>query len=164
MARPRATIALAAIAVTIASLGIHRIEVNSAFRSWFDADAPVIAADNAIRAGFTGTSTIRVLIEGDEPDALLDPQVLRGMVALQHSFREEQAITSTVSLADYVQVMNRAMNDGAPEAYAVPDSREAGSGLNFKPKPASAPNASAASMVISRSAVSTSAGCSQTLS
>ena len=56
------------------ALGIVRIEVNSAFRSWFDADAPVIVADNAIRARFTGTSTIRVLIEGDEPDALLDPR------------------------------------------------------------------------------------------
>jgi len=125
LAQPRATIALAAVAVTLASLGIYRIEVNSAFRSWFDADAPVIAADNAIRARFTGTSTIRVLIEGDAPDALLDPQVLRGMAALQRSFREDDAITSTVSLADYVQVMNRAMNAGAPEAYAVPDSREA---------------------------------------
>jgi predicted RND superfamily exporter protein len=111
--------------VTLAALGISRIEVNSAFRSWFDDDAPVIAADNAIRARFTGTSTIRVLIEGDAPDALLDPQVIRGMAALQRAFHEEDAITSTVSLADYVQVMNRAMNDGAPEAYAVPDSREA---------------------------------------
>jgi len=125
VAKPRATIAVAAIAVLATSLGMLRIEVNSAFRSWFDADAPVIAADNAIRARFTGTSTIRVLIEGDAPDALLDPQVIRGMDALQRSFREEEAITSTVSLADFVQVMNRALNGGAPEAYAVPDSREA---------------------------------------
>lgn len=124
-ARPDVAIGLAVAVVAIAAVGIFRIEVNSAFRSWFDDDAPVIAADNAIRARFTGTSTIRVLIEGDAPDALLDPQVLRGMAALQRAFREEEAITSTVSLADYVQVMNRAMNDGAPEALAIPDSREA---------------------------------------
>ena len=125
LARPRATLAIAVAVVLATSLGIFRIEVNSAFRSWFDDDAPVIAADNAIRANFTGTSTIRVLIEGDAPDALLDPQVIRGMDALQRTFREEEAITSTVSLADYVQVMNRALNGGAPEAFAVPDSREA---------------------------------------
>jgi hydrophobe/amphiphile efflux-3 (HAE3) family protein len=125
VARPVATLVLAAFFVTIAAVGILRIEVNSAFRSWFDDDAPVIAADNAIRARFTGTSTIRVLIEGDAPDALLDPQVLRGMVALQRAFADEDAITSTVSLADYVQVMNRALEGGAPAAYAVPDSREA---------------------------------------
>ena len=125
VARPRATLAIAVVAVLATSLGIFRIEVNSAFRSWFDDDAPVIAADNAIRANFTGTSTIRVLIEGDAPDALLDPQVIRGMDALQRTFREEEAITSTVSLADFVQVMNRALNGGGPEAFAVPDSREA---------------------------------------
>ena len=125
LARPRATLAIAVAVVLATSLGIFRIEVNSAFRSWFDDDAPVIAADNAIRANFTGTSTIRVLIEGDAPDALLDPQVIRGMDALQRTFREEEAITSTVSLADFVQVMNRALNGGGPEAFAVPDSREA---------------------------------------
>lgn len=122
---PARVVAVACAAIAIALAGMLRIEVNSAFRSWFDEDAPVIAADNAIRARFTGTSTIRVLIEGDSPDALLEPQVVRGMAALQRALREEDAITGTLSLADYVQVMNRAMHDGAAEAYAVPDSREA---------------------------------------
>lgn len=125
VAQPRAVLLAALLAVVVATLGILRIEVNSAFRSWFDADAPVIAADNAIRARFTGTSTIRVLIEGDGPDSLLDPGVLRGMAALQRAFREEDAITGTLSLADYVQVMNRALHDGDPGALAVPESREA---------------------------------------
>jgi uncharacterized protein len=123
--QPRAVVLAALLAIVAASAGIFRIQVNSAFRSWFDADAPVIAADNAIRARFTGTSTIRVLIEGDAPDALLDPAVLRGMEALQRTFREEDAITGTLSLADYVQVMNRALHDGAPDALAVPETREA---------------------------------------
>ena len=125
LAQPRAVLFGALLVIGMATVGIFRIEVNSAFRSWFDADAPVIAADNAIRARFTGTSTIRVLIEGDAPDALLDPAVLRGMAALQRTFREEEAITGTLSLADYVQVMNRALHDGAPEALAVPETREA---------------------------------------
>jgi len=125
LGRPRAVLVVAAVAVGAAAAGIARIEVNSAFRSWFDRDAPVIAADNAIRARFTGTSTIRVLIEGDAPDALLDPAVLRGMLALERAFREEDAITGTLSLADYVAVMNRALEGGRDEALAIPDSREA---------------------------------------
>ena len=100
------------------AVGIARIDVNSAFRSWFDADAPVIAADNAIRARFTGTSTIRVLVEGDAPDALLDPAVLRGMAALQRALRDERRSRARSSLADYVQVMNRALHDGGPDALA----------------------------------------------
>ena len=123
--RPRTVLLGVGLAIAAASLGIFRIEVNSAFRSWFDADAPVIAADNAIRARFTGTSTIRILVEGDAPDALLDPAVLRGMAALQRELRREDAITGTLSLADYVEVMNRALHDGAPDALAVPETREA---------------------------------------
>jgi len=121
LTRPRAVLGVAVTLVGVASLGIFRVEVNSAFRSWFDADAPVIAADNAIRARFTGTSTIRVLVAGDTPDALLDPAVVRGMAALERTLREEPAITGTLSLAGYVQVMNRAL-DGR---FAVPESREA---------------------------------------
>jgi predicted RND superfamily exporter protein len=123
--RPRAVLIGVGLAIAAASLGIFRLEVNSAFRSWFDADAPVIAADNAIRARFTGTSTIRVLVEGDAPDALLDPAVLRGMAAMQRELRREDAITGTLSLADYVEVMNRALHDGAPDALAVPETRDA---------------------------------------
>lgn len=125
LAQPRAVALAAVLAVTAATLGILRIEVNSAFRSWFDAEAPVIAADNAIRARFGGTSTIRVLVEGDAPGALLDPAVLRGMQALEDTLREESAVTGTLSLADYVAAMNRALEGGARDALAVPETREA---------------------------------------
>jgi hydrophobe/amphiphile efflux-3 (HAE3) family protein len=116
---------LAGIAVLTAAcaLGIERIEVNTAFRSWFDADEPVIAADRAIRRDVTGTSTIRILVEGDAPDALLDPAVIRGIGELQDLLAAEPGITATLSLADYVKVMNRAMDGGSPDAYRVPDSR-----------------------------------------
>jgi predicted RND superfamily exporter protein len=107
----------------VCALGIARIEVNTAFRSWFDADEPVIAADRAIRQHVTGTSTIRILIEGDEPDAMLDPAVVRGIAELQAILAAEPGITATLSLADYVQVMNRAMTGGGADGYRVPDSR-----------------------------------------
>jgi predicted RND superfamily exporter protein len=122
LAQPRRVLAVAVVFVAAMTLGTLRIEVNSAFRSWFDDDAPVIAADNAIRADFTGTSTIRILIEGDAPDALLDPQVVRGVAALEERLRAEPAITGVLSLADHVQVMHRALGDGT---LGIPDSREA---------------------------------------
>ena len=122
---PRAVVVAVLAGVAVAAAGVVRLEVGSSFRSWFDADAPIIVADREIRSRFTGTSTIRVLVEGDEPDTLLDPRVLRGMVALQRALAEEpEAITATVSLADYVQTMNRAMDGGRPEAYRVPDDRD----------------------------------------
>ena len=77
------------------SAGILRIEVNTRVPLVVRRDAPVIAADNAIRERFTGHLDDPRADRGRrEPDALLDPQVLRGMAALQRAFREEQAITA----------------------------------------------------------------------
>ncbi|HSJ97292.1 MAG TPA: MMPL family transporter, partial [Myxococcota bacterium] len=76
LARPAALLAAVVGLALVCGLGIGRIEVNTAFRSWFDADDPMIAADRAIRERLTGTSTIRVLIEGDGADALLQPAAL----------------------------------------------------------------------------------------
>jgi len=122
LARPGAVLA-AVIALALAcGVGIGRIEVNTAFRSWFGADEPVIAADRAIRERLTGTSTIRVLIEGDGPDALLDPAVLAGIAELEAVMRADPAVTATVSVADYLRVMNRAM-EGGEAALRVPDDR-----------------------------------------
>lgn len=121
--QPRGVIAVVVLSVLLISVGIFRVRVNTAFRSWFSRRNPVIVADREIRKHFTGTSTIRVLVEGKEPDSLLNPRVVRGIAALQHTLAAEPEVTGTLSIADYVQVMNRAMNGGKADAYRIPDSR-----------------------------------------
>lgn len=123
LARPAAVLAVVIGITVVCGLGVTRVEVNTAFRSWFDVDEPVIAADVAIRERLTGTSTIRILIEADEPDGLLDPQVLSGIAELEARIREDPAITATVSVADYVRVMNRAMRGGDDAELRIPDQR-----------------------------------------
>jgi uncharacterized protein len=122
-ARPRLVVGVVAAVVLIAALGIVRLHVNSSVRSWFPADTPVIAQERIVRARFTGTSTLKILVEGDAPEALLDPAVFRGMATLQRTLAAEPNISATLSAADFVQVLNRAMHDGAPDAYRIPDSR-----------------------------------------
>jgi predicted RND superfamily exporter protein len=122
--RPKSVLVAGSIAVLCAATGMFRLEVNSSFRSWFHRTAPVIVADREIRESFTGTSTIRILVEGDRPDALLDPQVVHGLAELEKTLAGEPAITNVVSFADYLKVMNRAMREGDPSAYAIPESHE----------------------------------------
>lgn len=121
LARPAAVLAAVVGFALVCGLGVARVEVNTAFRSWFDDDEPVIAADRAIRERLTGTSTIRVLIEGEAPDALLDPAALAGIAELEAVIRADPAVTATVSVADYLRVMNRAMDGGGEAALRVPD-------------------------------------------
>jgi predicted RND superfamily exporter protein len=123
LARPGTVLAVVLAGTVACGIGVTRVEVNTAFRSWFDADEPVIAADVAIRERLTGTSTIRILIEADEPDALLDPRVVSGIAEIQASMQEDPAITAAVSVADYVRVMNRALHGGDEAELRVPEDR-----------------------------------------
>jgi len=64
-----------------------------------------------------------VLIEGDRTDALLDPAALAGIAELEAVMRADPAVTATVSVADYLRVMNRAMDGGGDAALRVPEDR-----------------------------------------
>lgn len=121
--RPGVVLAVVMSGVFLVALGMRRIEVNTSFRSWFSASAPTIRSDRIIRRDFTGTSTIRILIQGDSRDSLLDPRVVRGMADLQRVLSSDPGITATLSLADYVKVMNRAMDGGEAAAYRIPNDR-----------------------------------------
>ena len=123
LGRPGVVLGTALTVAALTGLGIPRIQVNTAFRSWFDADEPVIEADNAIRRDITGTSTIRVRVAGDGQDSLLDPAALRGIAALQEVLQGEEDITSTFSVADPLRLLHRAMADGDATAWEIPEDR-----------------------------------------
>lgn len=123
LGRPGVVLGTALTVAALTGLGIPRIQVNTAFRSWFDADEPVIEADNAIRRDITGTSTIRVRVAGDGQDSLVDPAALRGIAALQKVLQGEEDITSTFSVADPLRLLHRAMADGDAAVWEIPDDR-----------------------------------------
>jgi hypothetical protein len=121
---PGRVLAVGGIAVLLAAAGGRRLQVSTSFRSWFSPSAQVIVADRAINERFTGTSTIRLLVEGDAPGAIADPRTLRVIAGLQRLLAREPAVTATLSVADYIKVLNRAMHEGAPRAYRVPTIRK----------------------------------------
>jgi predicted RND superfamily exporter protein len=124
-ARPNWVLIAVGSAVVAAGTGILRLEVNTSFRSWFLADAPVIVADLAIRERFTGTSTIRILVEGDSAEAMVDPAVMQGIASLQATLEDDPKISATFSAAGYLSMLNRALNGDDPSAYRVPTEKAA---------------------------------------
>jgi hydrophobe/amphiphile efflux-3 (HAE3) family protein len=122
--RPAAVLAGALAVVCGLALGTFDLQVNTAFRAWFGADEPMIVADRAIRERYTGTSTLRVRIAAEEGASLLDPRALRGIAALQKVLSDEAEVSATLSVADSVQLMHRALHEGGGEPYGVPGDAE----------------------------------------
>ena len=90
----------------------------------FRKDSPIRIADEILNEKFGGTSLFNVVLEGTEPDDIKDPEILRGMDALQKRFTGMEDIGRAVSAVDFIKRMNQAMHNGDPSYYAIPDSKE----------------------------------------
>jgi predicted RND superfamily exporter protein len=122
--RHRRTIYLATGAlVVLCALGIARVVVDNSTRSFFFESQAVRRDDATLNARMGGTRTLFVLVEGREDDAVKDPRVLQGLEATQRFLEREREIGKTVSLADFVKRMHRAMHGDDPAYDRIPDDR-----------------------------------------
>jgi predicted RND superfamily exporter protein len=107
--------------LAVAVLGVLRLQVgNNLGAQFFEVNAPVRGFRMA-DARLTGTRVIQVLIEGDAPDAIKNPEVLRRMDALSTFIAQQPLpIGKVVSLVDLLKQMSRVI-DGRPTGK-IPDS------------------------------------------
>ena len=122
--RPLLWISLGIVAV--AALGLVQLRAgNSMGAQFFETNAPVRGfrlADSRL----AGTRVIQVLVEGNAPDAIKNPEVLRRMDALSTFIsRQPLPVGKVVSLVDVLKQMSRVINEGDPGADAVPATPQA---------------------------------------
>ena len=118
----RLAVLLGAVGLCAFSLwGAARIRVETDYLSFFDRDS-IFRRDNArIAAALGGTQPIYVTIEGDAPGALAKLDALAAMRDLQHFLAEQPGVDGSLSLADYVALLQGAL---APErGRALPDTQ-----------------------------------------
>jgi predicted RND superfamily exporter protein len=119
--RERPILWVFAVLVAVATAGVVRLEAgNSLGAQFFEANAPIRGfrmADTRL----AGTRVIQVLIEGDAPDAIKSPEVLRRMDELSAFIaRQPLPIGKVVSIVDLVKQVSRAV--GGAAAGQIPDS------------------------------------------
>lgn len=113
--------------VVIALLGIYaagQLEVDDDPIELFLPDEPLVVADAVINRFTKGSNTLDIVVETREPEGLFDPVVLQKMEALQAFIATLPYVGGSVSIVDYLKQMNRALNDGGPDAYQLPADAE----------------------------------------
>lgn len=126
-------IALATLALTIG--GIGRLETrNSLNAQFFDVPSDIPIIGSLLRGpmeGFrladqrtAGTRVVQILVEGDEQDALKDPQALKGMDQLSQYATTLPSVGKVVSLVDMVKGIDYTLVNERERMPTIPDSRE----------------------------------------
>ncbi|MDY6905344.1 MAG: efflux RND transporter permease subunit [Thermodesulfobacteriota bacterium] len=84
----------------------------------------IVDAHHFIDVEMAGSCEFEVLLKGDRPGAMLEQDVLETIDRTQHRMLETCCILKTLSIVDYLKLMNQVLNDNDPAFYRIPDSRQ----------------------------------------
>ncbi len=90
----------------------------------FKADEPIRIADGVINSRFAGSNFLDVVIEADAPEGILEPEALRKIERLQEFGESLSFVSKSQSIADYLKLMNRAVNADSDDYFTLPETFE----------------------------------------
>ncbi len=126
--RYRTTLVIFAALTVVAVAGALQLRVDRSQVENFAAGEPIRVADQLINERFAGTAFLDVLVETDQPDGLLDLEVMTQVRELQQYFETLPHVQKTVSIVDYISHLHGAVQElpeASLQARILPDSSEA---------------------------------------
>ncbi|MGD8629220.1 MAG: MMPL family transporter [Gammaproteobacteria bacterium] len=114
---------VAAILFLLALAGIARIHVSTESITNFAADSEVRKGFDIVNEKLGGANNFYIVLEGAHRDAFKEPANLRQLQDLQAWLLEQPEVGSTLSIADYLMLINQAFNDNDPAHHTIPDSK-----------------------------------------
>ncbi len=123
LAHPRVVVLGWAVLLLFAVRGAFWIDVDNSFRLWFASGTQVRKDDELMNRKLPGTASLRILVEGDRPGVLEEPDVLRAIDDLETFLEADPELGAITSVADHVKRMHQVLNGGDPAFYKIPDSK-----------------------------------------
>ncbi len=112
---PKNTVAAWVILLSISIGGIFLIKTSVNITSYFKEDNPTRVTENLMQNKFGGSLPVYVVFEGD----IQSPDLLKMMIKTEDFMKEDPNITTAQSVADLVEQMNEAMDEG----HVIPDEK-----------------------------------------
>jgi outer membrane lipoprotein-sorting protein len=114
----------AALLVVIWSVGAAQVVVDNSTKDPFFRHLQFLQDDRTLNSRLGGTNTLYLLVEGRHEDAVTDPKVLMAIEATQRFLEQQAHVGKTLSLADLVKRMHRAMHGDDPAYERLPENRD----------------------------------------
>ncbi len=121
--RKRRIYLLTILVAIISIIGIQRVWINSSFLDNFERDSHIVQTDNFVNKHFGGTSTLNVILEGEQEGLFKDPEVLRIIEEMQKNTTTLTEVGNSFSLVDYIKQMNKAINEDDHDYYKIPEAQ-----------------------------------------
>jgi predicted RND superfamily exporter protein len=124
ISRRRALYATSLLLAALFLAGTLRIYVENDYITQFKRSSYIRQSDQMINEHFSGSMVMNIIVMGEEPDFLKEPETLRRIESLQNFVETLPNVGGTTSLVDYLKRMNQALNADDPAFNRIPDTRE----------------------------------------
>ena len=109
-------LAVTVLIILISGYGLSRINIESALIDYFPEDSSLRVNADYISDNFAGTNTFNVVVKGENPGDVIDPQVLNEMDKLKdYLLANNPDIGKIMTYGDFIKRMNQVMNFPADE-------------------------------------------------
>jgi predicted RND superfamily exporter protein len=114
-----AILATAAVVGAVALLGIPRIQADSDFMEYFTPDSQVRRDNETINTEIVGSNPFYIVVEGPKDGTMERWEVLKLVKDLQTYVETLPGITSSLSLVDYLELLESGLASGATKDLVV---------------------------------------------
>ncbi len=102
---------LALVIIVVSIYGSTKVIRDNAVIEYFRIDSPVRQADRFLRENFSGTEFFDIVVRGEAPGDLTNPEILKSMDDLQQQITAEYPKVAKInSFSDFIKRMNQVMN------------------------------------------------------
>ena len=111
--------------VVLSIIGMQEIWINSSFLDKFENDSDIVLTDTFINENFGGTSSLNLILDAEgKKDVFKEPAVLQLVDKMQKDvYNQLQVVGNTFSLTDYINRMNKVMNEDKEEFNTIPNDK-----------------------------------------
>ena len=120
-----------ALTFVIAVTGMSQIRVGMEHITNFSQKSPVRQAYEDANTQLGGANPFYIVVDTGHRDAVKEPVNLTAIKELQAWLESQAEIGGSVSIVDYLQLLNSAFHDNEPAYHLIPDSRKEISQLLF---------------------------------
>lgn len=114
----------AVLLLAIGVWGLTKIVVNDNPVNWFNKDHKIRIADRVMNERFGGTYMAYLSVEGQQPDDMKRPEVMRSISELQAFLEQQDVVGKTSSVADIVKRVGHVLKNDGEESGTIPLSQE----------------------------------------
>ncbi len=122
---PRPTIAIGVLSLVLSAVAVSGARIDGRQTADLKSDDPAVLALKFLERNLGGTYQLEILVRGNGPDSIKDPDLLAGMEVVRSGLEELPMISKVVSPVQFIKKMNRAMNENDEAAYRLPETSNA---------------------------------------